>query len=165
MARTHTKVRFLPKGKQKHTEASAAKGVEEVLRILEGRWKLVILFHLFGGKVRRFSELRRAIPAVSEKMLIQQLRQMERDGVVRRFVHHQVPPKVEYSLTDWGQALCPALDALLKWVDLRDSLAGQEMSGCSCRRPGASSCQAARRHSPLLYCCSWRPSCLPTKAA
>jgi len=128
MARTHKKVRFLPKGKQKHTEASAAKGVEEVLRILEGRWKLVILFHLFGGNVRRFSELRRAIPAVSEKMLIQQLRQMERDGIVRRFVHHQVPPKVEYSLTEWGQALCPALDALLKWVDLRDSLAGREMS-------------------------------------
>jgi DNA-binding HxlR family transcriptional regulator len=127
MARTHRKVRFLPKGKQKHTEASAAKGVEEVLRILEGRWKLVILFHLFGGNVRRFSELRRAIPAVSEKMLIQQLRQMERDGIVRRFVHHQVPPKVEYSLTDWGQALCPALDALLKWVDLRASLAGREL--------------------------------------
>jgi DNA-binding HxlR family transcriptional regulator len=54
-------------------------------------------------------------------MLIQQLRHMERDGVVRRFVHHQVPPKVEYSLTDWGQALCPALDALLTWVDLRPS--------------------------------------------
>src|ERR1700757_723360 len=123
MARTHTKVRFLPKGKLKHTEASAAKGVEEVLRILEGRWKLVILFHLFGGNVRRFSELRRAIPAVSEKMLIQQLRHMEADGIVRRFVHHQVPPKVDYSLTDWGQALCPALDALLKWVDLKERLA------------------------------------------
>jgi DNA-binding HxlR family transcriptional regulator len=61
MARTHRKVRFLPKGKQTHTVASAAKGVEDVLRILEGRWKLVILFHLFGGHVRRFSELRRAI--------------------------------------------------------------------------------------------------------
>jgi len=121
MARTHKKVRFLPKGKRKHTEASAAKGVEEVLRILEGRWKLVILFHLFGGHERRFSELRRSIPGVSEKMLIQQLRHMERDGVVRRFVHHQVPPKVEYSLTDWGQALCPALDALLTWVELRPS--------------------------------------------
>ena len=60
-------------------------------------------------------------------MLIQQLRQMERDGIVGRFVHHQVPPKVEYSLTDWGQALCPALDALLKWVDLRASLAGREL--------------------------------------
>jgi DNA-binding HxlR family transcriptional regulator len=123
MARTHNKVRFLPKGKQQYTEASAANGIEEVLRILEGRWKLVILFHLFGGKVRRFSELRRAIPGVSEKMLIQQLRQLERDGTVRRFVHHQVPPKVEYSLTDWGQALCPALDALLKWVEMRESVA------------------------------------------
>src|SRR5579862_2784196 len=122
MARTHKKVRILPRGKQKHTEASAAKGVDEVLRILEGRWKLVILFHLFGGKVRRFSELRRAIPAVSEKMLIQQLRHMERDGIVHRFVHPQVPPKVEYSLTEWGQALCPALDALLTWVDRRDSI-------------------------------------------
>src|SRR3979409_496189 len=98
MARTHDKVRVLPKGKQKHTVASAARGVEGVLRILEGRWKLVILFHLFGGHIRRFSELRRAIPAVSEKMLIQQLRQTERDGIVRRFVHHQVPTKGEYRL-------------------------------------------------------------------
>src|SRR5258706_2479406 len=121
MARTHRKVRFLPKGKPEPAVASAAKGVEDVLRILEGRWKLVILFHLFGGHVRRFSELRRAIPAVSEKMLIQQLRQMERDGIVRRFVHHQVPPKVEYSLTDWRQALCPALDALLKSAALREA--------------------------------------------
>ena len=122
MARTHKKVRSLPKGKPKHPVASAARGVEEVLRILEGRWKLVILFHLFGGNVLRFSELRRAIPGVSEKMLIQQLRQMERDGIVRRFVHHQVPPKVDYSLTDWGQALCPGLDALLTWVDLKETV-------------------------------------------
>jgi len=106
-----------------------------VLRILEGRWKLVILFHLFGGHVRRFSELRRAIPAVSEKMLIQQLRQMERDGVVRRVVHHQVPPKVEYSLTDWGQALCPALDALLKWVDLKEPLIGAARFGRAAPSP------------------------------
>lgn len=122
MARTHRKVRPLPKGKPKHTVASAARGVEEALRILEGRWKLVILFHLFGGNVLRFSELRRAIPGVSEKMLTQQLRQMERDGVVRRFVHQQVPPKVDYSLTDWGQALCPGLDALLTWVDRKETL-------------------------------------------
>src|SRR5712672_2282430 len=119
MATTHKKVRFLPKGNQKHTVASAAEGVEGVFKILEGRWKLVILFHLFGGKVRRFSDLRRAIPGVSQKMLIQQLRQLERDGIVRRFVHSEMPPRVEYSLTDWGQALCPALDALLKWVALR----------------------------------------------
>ena len=52
-----------------------------------------------------------------EKVSIQQLRRMEKDGVVRRIIHHQVPPKVEYGLTDWGQALCPALDALLTWFE------------------------------------------------
>lgn len=89
--------------------------------MLEGRWKLVILFHLFGGKMLRFSDLERAIPTISQKMLIQQLRAMERDGIVTRLVHHQVPPKVEYGLTDWGQSLCPALDALLKWAERRNS--------------------------------------------
>jgi DNA-binding HxlR family transcriptional regulator len=97
------------------TPESAAKGVEEVLGILEGRWKLSILFQLFGGKVRRFSELERAIPAVSQKVLTQQLRHLERDGIVRRMVYAEVPPRVEYALTEWGQALCPVLDALLKW--------------------------------------------------
>lgn len=109
--------------KVEHTAASAAEGVERAFRMLEGRWKLVILFHLFGGALLRFSDLERAIPAISQKMLIQQLRQMESDGIVRRIVHHQVPPKVEYGLTDWGQALCPALDALLKWAALRDDRA------------------------------------------
>ena len=88
--------------------------------MLGGRWKLVILFRLFGGNVRRFSELDRAIPDISQKMLAQQLRQMERDGMVRRIVHPQVPPKVEYCLTEWGQSLCPALDALLTWAERRD---------------------------------------------
>jgi DNA-binding HxlR family transcriptional regulator len=121
MARTHEKVRYSPTSKDReYTPATAASGVERALKVLEGRWKLVILFHLFGGKVLRFSELERAIPAISQKMLIQQLRQMERDGIVRRVVHHQVPPKVEYGLTSWGQALCPALDALLKWAALRE---------------------------------------------
>src|SRR6201993_2809039 len=124
MARTHKKVRYLPKSKGKeYTPVSAAKDVERAFKVLEGRWKLLILFHLFGGKVLRFSELERAIPAISQKMLIQQLRQMEDDGMVRRIVHHQVPPKVEYGLTEWGQALCPALDALLKWAALREGMA------------------------------------------
>jgi DNA-binding HxlR family transcriptional regulator len=123
MTRTHEKVRYRPKGKvTDFTPTSAAEGVEDALKILEGRWKLVILFHLFGGKVLRFSDLERAIPAISQKMLVQQLRQMESDGIVRRIVHHQVPPKVEYCLTDWGQALCPALDALLKWAALREEM-------------------------------------------
>ncbi len=121
MARTHEKVRYSPQGKDvEYTPVTAANGVEQAFTFLEGRWKLVILFHLFGGRMLRFSDLERAIPAISQKMLIQQLRQMESDGIVRRTVHHQVPPKVEYGLTDWGQALCPALDALLKWAAARD---------------------------------------------
>jgi len=124
MARTHQKVRYSPKSKGKeYTPVTAAHDVEQAFKVLEGRWKLLILFHLFGGKVLRFSELERAIPAISQKMLIQQLRQMENDGMVRRIVHHQVPPKVEYGLTAWGQALCPALDALLKWAALREEVA------------------------------------------
>jgi DNA-binding HxlR family transcriptional regulator len=125
MARTYKKVRYLPERKDRgHTPASAAGGVEQALKVLEGRWKLVILFHLFDGKLLRFSELERAIPSISQKMLIQQLRQMETDGVVRRIVHYQVPPKVEYGLTDWGQALCPALDEMLTWAASREEFGG-----------------------------------------
>ena len=122
MTRTHEKVRYSPQSKEDdgYTPLTAATGVEQAFKFLEGRWKLVILFHLFGEKLLRFSDLERAIPAISQKMLIQQLRQMENDGIVRRMVHHQVPPKVEYGLTDWGQALCPALDALLKWAAARE---------------------------------------------
>ncbi|HZO41403.1 MAG TPA: helix-turn-helix domain-containing protein [Methylomirabilota bacterium] len=123
MARMHKKVRYLPKSNVKYTPVTAARDVEQAFKVIEGRWKLLILFHLFGGKILRFSELGRAIPAISQKMLIQQLRHMESDGMVRRIVHHQVPPKVEYALTDWGQALCPALDALLKWAALREGMA------------------------------------------
>ena len=120
MARTHEKVSDLPESKgNTYTPVTAASGVEQAFKFLEGRWKLVILFHLFGGKVLRFSDLERAIPAISQKMLAQQLRQLEADGVVRRIVHNQVPPKVEYCLTTWGQSLCPALDALLKWAEMR----------------------------------------------
>jgi DNA-binding HxlR family transcriptional regulator len=120
MTSTDKKVRYLPKSELLYpTPQAASAGAETALRMLEGRWKLVILFHLFGGKVLRFSELERAIPGVSQKMLIQQLRQLEEDGIVRRIVHHEVPPRVEYGLTDWGQALCPALDALLLWAAAR----------------------------------------------
>lgn len=110
--------------KHDYTAMTAASGVEQALKMLEGRWKLLILFNLFGGKLLRFSDLERAIVGISQKMLIQQLRQMENDGIVRRIVHHQVPPKVEYGLTPWGQALCPALDALLTWAEQRDIISG-----------------------------------------
>ena len=97
----------------------AAHGIECAFRMLEGRWKMVIIFHLFARGILRFSELEKAIPGVSQKMLIQQLRELERDGIVTRTVHPQVPPKVEYALTKWGQAMCPALDELLGWAALR----------------------------------------------
>src|SRR5204863_7460694 len=123
MTRTHEKVRYSRPSKEGgYTPVTAAGGVEQAFQFLEGRWKLVILFHLFGGKVLRFSDLERAIPAISQKMLIQQLRRMETDGVIQRILHPQVPPKVEYRLTPCGQKLCPALDALLKWAALRDQM-------------------------------------------
>ncbi|UNA31620.1 helix-turn-helix transcriptional regulator [Klebsiella variicola subsp. variicola] len=99
---------------------SAARGVEHVLQLLEGRWKLIILFHLFDGKIQRYSDFEKLIPGISQKMLAQQLRQLEADGIVLRTVYPQVPPKVEYRLTEWGQALCPALDAMLKWAEKRE---------------------------------------------
>jgi len=103
-----------------YSPESAASGVEQVLRMLEGRWKLIILFHLFDGKVQRYSDFEKLIPEISQKMLAQQLRQLEADGIVSRMVYPQVPPKVEYRLTEWGQALCPALDAMLKWAEKRE---------------------------------------------
>lgn len=116
MASTDKKVGYSPTGNLADvTPEMAATGVEGAFRKLEGRWKMVILFHLFDRGTLRFSELEKAIPNVSQKMLIQQLRQLELDGIVARTVYPQVPPKVEYSLTDWGQALCPALDMLLEW--------------------------------------------------
>src|ERR1700712_5014287 len=104
---------------KRYTPTSAAADVEAAFGLLEGRWKLVILFYLFGGKVMRFSDLERAIPNITQKMLGQQLRAMEADGIVVRTAYPQVPPKVEYNLTRWGQSLCPMLDAILKWADRR----------------------------------------------
>jgi DNA-binding HxlR family transcriptional regulator len=130
MTRTHEKVSPLPQaqrpapahagsGRPVYDAQSATDGVSAAIKLIDGRWKLVILFHLFGGQVKRFSDLERAIPAISQKMLAQQLRRLESDGLVHRVVHPTVPPKVEYSLTDWGQSLCPALDSLLLWIEAR----------------------------------------------
>lgn len=126
MTRTHEKVSDSPEGKgDAWTPDAAAAAVGEALALLEGRWKLRILFHLFGGKVLRYSELERAIPGVSQKMLAQQLRRMEQDGLVRREVYNQVPPRVEYRLSEWGQALCPTLDSLLRWAGRREATGGE----------------------------------------
>jgi DNA-binding HxlR family transcriptional regulator len=120
MARTDKKVGYSPTGNLADvTPQMAASGIETVLRMLEGRWKMVIIFHLFDRGVLRFSELERAIPGVSQKVLINQLRELEQDGIVVRTVYPQVPPKVEYRLTEWGEEMCPALDLLLEWAAKR----------------------------------------------
>lgn len=129
MTSTDEKVGYSLKGKVPPDLAAA--GVEEALRIIEGRWKMLILFQLFAHGTMRFSALEKAIPAVSQKMLIQQLRDLERDGVVARNVYPEVPPKVEYALTPQGEALCPALDELLKWAMQRKADAEAE------KAPGA----------------------------
>ena len=132
----------MPKSKSatNHTPASAAKGVEDALKILEGRWKLLILFQLFDGKLLRFSDLERAIPAVSQKMLIQQLRQMEADGIVRRIVHHQVPPKVEYRLTALGETLLPVLEAMYAWgAQTREAASSTKFANSNANAAGSKS--------------------------
>lgn len=108
------------KKRNEYSRITGAEAVDQCLKMLEGRWKLRILFQLFGGQVMRFSELERAIPEVTQKMLAQQLKQLEIDGLVKRVSYPVVPPKVEYSLTDWGQALCPTLDSLLNWTEQRN---------------------------------------------
>ncbi len=88
---------------------------EVTLRAIDGRWKVKILYHLCAG-VKRFSELRRAIGGVTQKVLTQQLRQMERDGIVSRTVYPEVPPRVEYQLTPRGEALRPVIEAMSRWA-------------------------------------------------
>lgn len=91
-------------------------GLDAAVNIVGGKWKPLILWALHD-KPQRFGELRRHVGGITEKMLIQQLRDLEADGIVHREVYHQVPPKVEYSLTDLGVSLNEALAPLGEWGD------------------------------------------------
>ena len=91
---------------------------ETTLRVIGGRWKVPILYHLFG-QTRRFSDLKRKMPPVTQKMLTQQLREMEHDGLLKRKVYAEVPPRVEYSLTPLAESLKPVVDAMCKWGKLK----------------------------------------------
>lgn len=90
-------------------------GIDAALDVVSGKWKGLILWELDAHRVRRFSELRRGLPGVSEKMLTQHLREMEEDGLVHRTVYAEVPPRVEYSLTEHGHTLNQALRPLGVW--------------------------------------------------
>jgi len=89
-------------------------GVEATMDIIGGKWKSIILCHLRQDTLRT-GELRRAIPQITQKMLTQQLRELENDGIVNRKIYEQVPPKVEYSLTDRGNSLNAILHQLCLW--------------------------------------------------
>jgi DNA-binding HxlR family transcriptional regulator len=89
-------------------------GLEAALEVVGGKWKVLILWPL-RPHARRFGELRRMVPGISEKMLIQHLKEMEADGIVTRKDFKEVPPRVEYALTAFGESLCAALTPLCEW--------------------------------------------------
>ncbi|NQX46380.1 winged helix-turn-helix transcriptional regulator [Paenibacillus tritici] len=91
--------------------------VEATLEVIGGKWKCVILCHLRHGKLRT-SDLKRHMPNITQKMLTQQLRELEQDGIVNRISYNQVPPKVEYELSEYGQTLGTILDSLCAWGEL-----------------------------------------------
>ncbi|QIW78843.1 winged helix-turn-helix transcriptional regulator [Bacillus tequilensis] len=88
--------------------------VETTLDIIGGKWKGILLYHLIDGK-KRFNEFRRLYPKITQRMLTLQLRELERDGVIHREVYKQVPPKVEYSLTEFGKTLEPVILHMKDW--------------------------------------------------
>jgi DNA-binding HxlR family transcriptional regulator len=90
-------------------------GMEAVLDLLAGKWKLLIVYHLMHGEQLRFSELRRLVGNVSEKMLSQHLKEMACDGLVQRIDFRTVPPHVEYALTEFGRSLARTLQPLCAW--------------------------------------------------
>jgi DNA-binding HxlR family transcriptional regulator len=96
------------------TRAAQPCGVETTLSVIEGRWKLLILFQLLGG-TKRFGELKKRLSGVTQRMLTLHLRELERDGLIHREVYREVPPKVEYSLTQMGRSLEPLLHIMSEW--------------------------------------------------
>ncbi|MBA2885991.1 MULTISPECIES: winged helix-turn-helix transcriptional regulator [Clostridium] len=88
--------------------------VETTLLLIGGKWKVLILRDLING-TKRFGELKKSINSISQKVLTQQLREMEEDGLVERTVYAEVPPRVEYSLTEDGMSLKPVLNSMLAW--------------------------------------------------
>lgn len=99
------------------TKKSATKPscpIEKTLRMIVGKWKTILLWHLSSGK-KRYGELKKLVPGVSEKMLIQSLRELEKDKLVLRKVYLEIPPKVEYILSKRGKSLSPLICALNTW--------------------------------------------------
>jgi len=103
--------------KPRHTRLDCSPGceVEAAINLIDGKWKCVVLWHLLVDGTLRFNELRRRVGGATQRTLTNQLREMEADGLIHRKVYAQVPPKVEYSLTEMGRGLAPILTALRDW--------------------------------------------------
>jgi DNA-binding HxlR family transcriptional regulator len=108
----------VPRIAHKRLDCSPGCAVEAALARIDGKWKGVILWHLMHA-THRFSELQRQLPSVTQRMLTNQLRELESDGLVERRVFPEVPPRVEYSLSDEGRTLEPVLFALKAWGDIQ----------------------------------------------
>jgi len=106
----------MPRIRHKSLDCNPGCAVEATLQLIDGKWKGVILFHLLQGTMR-FNALRKVLPNVTQRMLTMQLRELEEDKFIHREVFPQVPPKVEYSLTDRGRTLEPVIMALKHWGD------------------------------------------------
>jgi len=100
------KIRELPSGE--------ACPVEFTLEVIGGKWKGILLYHMINGK-KRFNEFRKQCPSITQRMLTLQLRELEEDGIVHREIYKQIPPKVEYSLTPFGETLVPIILSMKHW--------------------------------------------------
>jgi DNA-binding HxlR family transcriptional regulator len=118
----------MAKAKFSRFDCSPGCSVEAAVGLIDGKWKSVILFHLLSGTLR-FGEIRKQIANVTPRMLTNQLRELEEDGLVERKVYAQVPPKVEYSLSPLGRTMEPILLALKGWGDANLSLYGKPKHG------------------------------------
>lgn len=114
----------MAKARHSRFDCSPGCSVEAAIGLIDGKWKSVILFHLLAGTLR-FSEIRRHIENVTPRMLTNQLRELEEDGLIERKVFAQVPPKVEYSLSPLGRSMEPVLLALKSWGDTNLGLYGK----------------------------------------
>lgn len=121
---------FILQGKEYHC------AMDVTMDYIGGKWKTVVLWYLRKDK-KRFSELRRLIPNITEKMLSIQLKDLESDGIVKRKIYPEVPPRVEYFLTDFGKTLIPMLEEIAKWgrrlAETRGKMVDKEKSSVSQR--------------------------------
>lgn len=101
----------------KYSKTTQCIPMTRLQNVLNGKWKIIILWYLSTDNVRRFGELRRQIKDISESTLTKQLRELETDGFVSRHIYQEIPPKVEYSLTDLGKSFIPVLEHMMSWSE------------------------------------------------